>query len=379
MLAVIGLAALTLGACAEDRILPVGGALCGNGEVDEGEDCDSASAGCVRCKVAPGWECDDTGCKTKCGDRILAGTEECDPPDGKTCDSSCWRGTKPAACDLSGYWIARQTNFSTDKVLNGTQTSTNWFFYKIAQTGGAFTVTRSLFCGIQVSGSADVRLAEASARRLMYQNPQHEATADRGGNVRTGSFASNGKGGCDFFMAAHWYLRGAGPGHLPPLPWKAQVDPGTSSFAGLAALPSKDASTGAVDLEGGGKPGAAYDVTGILSGRRFVVQRDWEWRRSDADHPVAENALEFVAADLFDGQENILSVTCPGTDCSLIASGSFADNNAKHRVTMRWLGAALSDARVRRVAAAEPGGDEKVDLATCEQVRLALPHDRSRK
>ena len=389
LLTALAAVALAAWSCAHDTILPVADSHCGDGNLDPGEQCDVQSDGCQQCQIVSGWQCDDSGCATVCGDGQVAGAEECDPPDGKTCDRSCWKGTQPAACDMTGYWIARQTNFSDANAFPGAiQTSTNWYAYRMEQSGADVTVKASLFCGIQVSGSVNVLLSEASTRALMYRNPQHKQDPDLGGNVRTGTFAPNSAGGCDFFMAAHWYVRGAAATLLPAHPWATQLDPtpAANSFGIVPPIPSQADESNAVDIEGSGHKGAAYDVTGLLSGTRYVVQRDWEWRRSDADHPISQNAIELVAGDVFSNQENILEVacsgvneSCPGNKCGLLCQGSTADLKLEHRITMRWLGTSLDDARVKHVFTKEPGADEAADLAACAAVRAALPHDPSKK
>lgn len=83
--------------------------MCGNGIIDSGEECDSASAACVACRlIVPvcgdgitnsDEQCDDAndfdndGCDRlcrirKCGDDIVQDGEHCDPPGG-ACRSDC--------------------------------------------------------------------------------------------------------------------------------------------------------------------------------------------------------------------------------------------------------------------------------------------------
>ncbi len=84
--------------------------LCGNGEVDTGEDCDDGDMppaggdGCgTSCEIEPGWACtnEPSDCvAAECGDRIQAGAEACD--DGNalacgTCSQNCGTSTASAA------------------------------------------------------------------------------------------------------------------------------------------------------------------------------------------------------------------------------------------------------------------------------------------
>ncbi|MBI4450767.1 hypothetical protein HY642_02215 [Candidatus Woesearchaeota archaeon] len=58
-------------------------AVCGNGRVETGEECDPPNG--VTC---------DANCRRieqRCGDGIVQSPEQCDPPNGVTCDSNCMR------------------------------------------------------------------------------------------------------------------------------------------------------------------------------------------------------------------------------------------------------------------------------------------------
>jgi fibro-slime domain-containing protein len=94
------------------QMCTAGAAVCGNGVVSRTEACDEGmtpTPGCVNCTtVAPGWQCRVPGkqCVPLCGDSVLTGTENCDPPRvGMGCSATClvepgWTCT-PAGCAQS--------------------------------------------------------------------------------------------------------------------------------------------------------------------------------------------------------------------------------------------------------------------------------------
>jgi hypothetical protein len=364
--------------CAKDVILPVA-SVCGNFEKEASEECDIKSVGCVECKVAKGWTCDDEKCTPTCGDGMVLGDEECDPPDGLTCDSSCQSGEKTEACDMSGYWIVRQTDFSKDDVLNQVQTSSNWFAFKLVQTGDSFHVDSGIFCGIKVTGSATAQLSEDGVRGLIHENPMDSDTpAPR--QPRAGSFVASGTD-CVFDMDRAYLVRGVEARFLPP---DFLTKPALSSLVPLPfeddpAHPTGAHLDGAVDSDGDGHPGVAFRISGNVSGVRNVAQRDWNEYFTAPEAPIPQNAIEFVARVRFDNQENILHLSgCPRLGCGLLKAGSVPDTTRQDRVTLRYLGASLADARVSRIVKAELKQDIDRDMETCDNVRNALVHDDSR-
>jgi hypothetical protein len=379
-IAALGLA-LLVGApgCAKDVILPVD-QVCGNGKKDGNEECDLASSGCVDCKIVEGWTCTDEACVTTCGDKLKVGEEECDPPDGVTCDSSCHQGAKTEACDMTGYWVARQTDFSIDDVLSQVQTSSNWYVFKISQSADAFQVEQAINCGVKVTGSATVELSESGVRGLMHLNPQGaDVPAPRG--PRRGTFAAAGSS-CMFAMDRHYFVRGGEPRFLPP---DFVSKPALASLGDLPSeanpeKPTGASSAGALDIDGDGQLGVAYHISGNASGIRNVIQRDWNEFWTKAGAPIPQQAIEFVANCTFDNQENILHVShCPVLGCGLLRAGSAPAKNLQDRVTFRYLGKALTDATVARVIVSDLKKSEDDDMQTCANARATLPHDSSSK
>lgn len=380
----IGLSALVLaplappvGGCATDTV-ELAGSKCGNGIREPEEECDVESPGCKKCKEVSGWACRDNVCTEVCGDGKVVGSETCDPPDKAKCDTSCHLAAfKPEACDMSGVWIVRQTDFSEANVgTKGIQTSSNWYYLEIVQSGDSWTVKKSLFCGIVVTGSVSVRLQDAATRALMYRNPQADG---RPGGARTGVMMAQGDG-CYFKAARHYFIRG---GKDSLLPSNFDAEPALET---LPALPKSndlyDASKGgdlaqAEDTDADGFVGVAYDVSGLIAGTRNVVQRDWCAYESDDAHKVPKNASEFIARSDFRNQEQILHVKCSASKCPLLEAGSSPSLDHPGRVVFRYLGKTATDETAKAIVVAPPGADPDKDFQTCMNIQAAIPHDKA--
>jgi hypothetical protein len=261
---------------------------------------------------------------------------------------------RDAQCDLNGIWIARLTTFSRDSVFSATQTASNWFYYEIDQSGVDFSVSREIDCGIQVSGSADVTINSATTKALLHRNDQ---------TGRRGRFSKEGKL-CSFELDRFYSTRGLDRAKY--LPADTSDNPDLSSLK--PALPTEQSPDGAEDWDDDGQPGIGFNVSGL--GSRHVVQRDWNEASSDADHPIALDGDEFVAAARFDNQEEILAVS--GGLGDLIRAGSTPALDIAPRMTFRRLGRSANEAAVRALQG-------KDDLATCYNVQAALPHDSAMK
>lgn len=371
--------ALLLPACAEDTILPApNAAACGDSEVSGQETCDTDSEGCVECQVQPGWECPDNACDSVCGDDLVVGDEECDSAADPNCDSACRAGSRPATdCDLSGWWAIQQFDFPIDNVVNALQTSTTYYLEEYTQSGDTFTVNRGLFCGVVISGSADVNLTDAGIRALLYQNPRagHPTQGARNGTSRqVGSQ-------CEI-SAERWYsVRGVGQDYLP-VDFRAKPD-----LESLPALPTDPepehpgpAPQGAEDWDRDDLPGLMWVLTGNANGKRSTVQRDWTELVPDPDFPVQAGALEFVTRGAFGTQEEILALLdCPPIGCGVVGASGTPSQTVKSRTRMRYLGQELGDPRVSSIVVGPPGEDEDNDFETCLRLRTSLPHKDSRE
>ena len=360
--------------CAQDRVLPVS-QVCGDGEVVGTERCDSDSEGCVWCQIRAGWQCPDNDCSEICGDLQIVGEEDCDPPDGLACDDSCRTANKTAACDMSGYWLARQTDFSRDTLVSALQPSSSWYVYHLRQEGDLFSVQKSLYCSVEVSGTVTVRPRPSGDRALLYSNAQDGST---GRPPRSGVFKENGDL-CDFSFERMYIIRGLEQSYLPE-DFRAKPDlddilppmpvPGDQLVLDDAYQP------GTVDLDGDGRPGFAWQITGVASGVRHAVQRDWTEATTDADMwPIPTYAIEFTTRSVFDANEVILFIEDCGETCAFLKTSGFPSQSEKSRTTFRYLGTELSDPRVAAVVEGSLYENEAVDMATCENVRKAMPHD----
>ena len=338
---------------------------CGDGIVGPTEACDEVTPGCTNCQATPGYECDGTACYIPCGDGI-DGT-------GPHCDGA----HKPEACDLTGYWVARETDYTKDEIVGMTLTSSTWYVYRLSQTGDAFTVEESLHCGIHVTGSATVDYTPGTQRGLIYANDQTAAGAH---GPRKGRFSHAGAG-C-MFEIDRWYNVRGGVDSL--LPADFSQHPPLASLTPLPTVPDPvnpppGPVAGATDPDGDGLPGAAYVLTSLVNGTRNSIQRDYKEYATPTGQPIAPGSVTFAARRA--------------------RSISRRASSQRHRVRRRVLahrqqGLRRSGARAVRHAALPRQGDldgpgvtsviagalrssVDLDLTTCENARAVLPHDTS--
>lgn len=390
IVAALGLAVLATveSACAKDVILPVP-TTCGDGKVTGDETCDTAAptAGCVACRVQPGWQCTEQTCATVCGDGVVAGDEECDSTDRTACDSSCRAGSR-AGCDAEGWWATRQKSFSIDDIFNEVQTTSNWFLWHAHDLAedGSFEIDAALNCGIQVSSSkVDVNLTPAGIDGLMYKAAQD---GSGGRPPRKGRWQTFSNGSCGIDVDRHYFVRGCDESLLPdetapPWPDFATLDqqkplPCTVAFTNGCTA---DDVAKATDDDANGLPGVAWVVSRGASGVRDTAQRDWgeyfsDPNEADPRYQIASGSLEFDVRAHFDNEEHILAITqCPPIGCGPLKAASKPSATLQHRIRMRWLGTSLDDPRVAAIVVGPPHADAKADATTCENLRNALPHD----
>jgi hypothetical protein len=358
--ALLPFAAGALFACAKDAVLPdlKVEAVCGNGILEVGEECDVKSPGCVNCTLVPGWSCTKTACSEACDDGLVG--------DGGTCDQ------RDTACDMTGYWAARESDYTRDAVLGAVQTSSSWVLYHFVQTGDGFQVAESINCGTHVTGSATVDPTAGALRGELSLNRMDQAPH----GPRHGTSATSDGGGCAVTLDRWYVLEGAVDSFLPadfvaapalstlpPLPQEADPVNGT------------DFPAGATDPDGDGIPGDAVAITGIASGIRNSVARYWKQYATAPGADVPAAAVTVVVPGTFDVQTSVLRVTECGSACSLIAAAANPAPDLPGHVTLRFIGKTYGSSRVSAVVAGVPGQDASADLDTCANIQLLLPHD----
>jgi hypothetical protein len=358
--------ALLLTACAKDVVLPDTGSqgVCGDGILDPGEQCDVVSPGCSQCEIVPTWTCDLKGCAPICGDGVVS------TGSGPGCESP----RRENDCDMTGYWAARETDYTRDAVVNDVQAASEWFLYHFEESAGAFRVVEEVECGVLVTGSATVEYAPGTLRGLMYLN---RSDGQGGRPARQGVAVPQGDG-CDVSFQRWYKIRGGIDALLPP---------DFSTNPPLDALPSlpfeadpvngTDWPTGATDPDGDGIPGEAYLVDGVISGVRNVVERDWKEYATAPSTPSPAGAVTFDVPGAYDYQGTVLRVTQCGAGCPLLASLAHAAADVQPRITFSFIGTTLGGPRVSQVVQGVPRGNLDADLTTCAKVRLLLPHDAS--
>lgn len=350
-------------ACVHDVVLPDREvtATCGNDVVEPGEDCDVASPGCVECKILPTWTCTREACSPICGDGVVGGP-------------GCADARREVECEMTGYWAGRQSTYLREPILGGLQVSSNWFFFRLEQEGDAFVVRESLDCGILVTGSATVRYTPSAARAILYASAMDGSS---GRPARRGT-SRPVPGGCVVSFDRWYAVRGAEDALLPP---DFLAKPDLASLPPLPAVQDPATSTesppGAVDPDGDGHPGIAFQIEGLVSGVRNSAQRDWKEFATPNGASVPGGALSFEMPGAFDLQENVLRVTECGTGCGLLRSLGRVATDIPPRILFSFVGKSLDGARVRRIARSAPRVSLEEDLATCARIRQLLPHDPS--
>ncbi|HET6338867.1 MAG TPA: hypothetical protein VFG30_36865 [Polyangiales bacterium] len=260
-------------------------------------------------------------------------------------------GAADPACDFNGIWIGKQVTVS--EALSLPQSSNNWYYLEFKQAGTAVEVSKHFDCGIEVSGSATVSLSRKTVEGLIPHNQQvgRKATLVKEGN------------NCTFSATRFWSIRGADEARFLPNATR-DSDMSVKQVAMANPLPTASNTDGAVDTEGDGKLGVAFQVSGIITGTRNSVQRDWTRWFTEPGFEIPASTdwatdLE-IRAD-FDNEESILDPTS-----GLLVSGSSPKAGAKHILRLHFLGRDASDPRVAAIV--KPN-----DVDTCFAIQDALP------
>lgn len=359
-LAIAVVTGLAAAACTTDSVLPddVTPSVCGNGVVEPGEGCDVASEGCVDCQPADGWVCTNNVCTQPCGDGVVGTGPTCTDPHRDT------------DCDLTGWWAVKEKDYTCDSIFHQPQTSSNWYLYHVTQQGSDFTVDTELDCGVHVTGSATVNYTPESLKAVLYSNAM-DGTGSHPARHGT-SLATSG--GCAVTLDRWYKIRGAEESFLPA---DFTTKPALSTLPALPTVSDPingpDDAQGATDPDGDGFLGMSFQITGIVTGVRDSIQREWK-EYATTGSPVPAAALSLTVPGGFDLQESILHVSQCGTGCGLLTTGAAASTHPGE-ITFQFIGKTLGGSRVSAIVTGTPHKDVTANLATCQNVQQALPHD----
>jgi hypothetical protein len=220
------------------------------------------------------------------------------------------------------------------EALGVRQAIRTWFFYEIAQSGEALTVSKGLHCGYDVVPlvplGANVDLRKAFPK-LMSENP-HAG--------RKGTSKVNGAG-CAVAFDRIYSVDGAtaayyrDPSH--PLPTPEQQATGSTP--------------GWEDFDADGKPGSSYSITGLVSGKIHIAGRtSSEWTGT-----VPNVTNVFTLANNGSTEEALL-----GYEGSELLASTFVKANDP----------TLHIAEMARLGDGQAVGD---DTAVCQAVRTLAP------
>ncbi len=220
-------------------------------------------------------------------DGVLGDDDGVGDPDGGTSGPDADVGERP--CDMTGVWIAEQHTVSI--ALATDQNTTNWFYYRIEQTGDRFTIVDQLNCGFVVDGTTTVTVDDATLAAL--------AATEFAGLGRQGTFAeAPGGTTCNFDLDRMYNVRGANKAQYLTDHW--QVGDPDVALSALPALPS--APPGMEDWDGDNMDGITLR-SGL--GNRYVCQRDYNEHRGTAPTFAAAFGGEGVVTVIWDSVEGI--------------------------------------------------------------------------
>ena len=261
----------------------------------------------------------------------------------------------PASCDLSGVWIGRMNAESL--AAGQPQYANTWYYYELAQQGSELTVARHMDCGLEVLGTVNVVLAPPTTNALRVHNLQ---------TGRKGTVTAQPDGTCALAIERFWSVRGVSESAYVPTPRSS--DATLASVQATLPLPPAGSPERTEDWDGDGRPGIAWNVSGILQGERHTAQRDWTRYFTAPGYEIraaSDFPSDLVVRAEFSNEEVVYD-SSPGLN-----QVSQPNAGAAHTLTLRFLGRTADDARARAVVVA---GD---DAATCTNVRRALPAKRA--
>lgn len=261
------------------------------------------------------------------------------------------QGAQDPDCDLTGIWIAQQITVS--QALQLPQSSNNYYYLELSQTGARFEVVDHFDCGVEVRGSAVVSLARPALQAQLEHNRQVG---------RAGTMHKQGDT-CAFEAERFWSVRGADEQRFLPGGGRRATD-SIQAVAMANPLPTRAMPDGAIDPDGDGKLGLSFEVSGLIAGTRNSVQRDWSRWFTEPGYQISPSMDwpdDLIVRADFDNEEHVLD---PAS--GLLTSLSSPSANAKHELRLRFLGRDASDPRVSPIVKADP-------VDTCYAIQDAMP------
>ena len=272
-------------------------------------------------------------------------------------------------CDISGLWAVRM--LSVVQALSLEQCGNLYYYVEFAQNGSEVEVVDHFNCGIEGRGSSSSTFANPTLLGLMQTN----SWVGRRGTMQKGA-----DGTCEFQLEPYWYVLSADEAVFAPDPrnanmtltqvqqWKPLPPPPV-----FGATMPPDA-PGVLDIESDGFPGAAFTVTGLLSGIRHAAQRGvHSWLTNDRYRitPAVDWTEDLNVRADYVGEDVTYWVE---GDQALWAGALPVRDAASARATLRFLGRDASDPRAAEmVVSADPAVDPDGAIATCANIREALP------
>ena len=260
-------------------------------------------------------------------------------------------GAQYPDCDFNGIWAAHQ--ISQAKVLELPQAVNVWIYLEIQQTGSDITVAKSFECGVEVQGTITATLSRETLIAATKINNQ------RG---RKGQVSKQGNS-CGLQIARYWTIRGADELRFIPNPERDSSQSITDVRA-VNPLPTPQKPDGAVDSENDGKLGIASQITGIVSGTRNSVQREWTRYFTDSGYEIVPSldwSNDLTIRAEYDNEDSVMDPIS-----GLLTTVPQADLTAKHLLKLRFLGRDKSDPRA--TAFLKPA-----DVDTCYAIQDAMP------
>ncbi len=209
-------------------------------------------------------------------------------------------GGTPASpeCDLNGRWLVSQRVLAT--ALGQKQAAHNWFYFEITQSGENITVTKGLHCGYEVTKVTSLG-ANVSCQAAWPGILKNCTSTGRKGHYKLVGDS------CQFDLEKQYVVRGATE--------SAYLDPSVP-------LPSNQAmgtTPGWEDWDMDAKQGITMNVSGGVTGKIYVVQRDW----NEYVGTTLKSATKFMLPVKWNGEQKIL-----GSTSSLLETASQPDSDA---------------------------------------------------